>query len=99
MDEPHLAIEPPQNRDRQEADRPVYLITFVCYGTWLPGQAGAVDRSHNRFGSRLREPDPVEEQRARRRMLSPLTIWMRRSAGRSYSRRSSRCVRIDNGPC
>jgi len=68
---PHHAIEPPQNRDRQEANRPVYLITFGCYGTWLPGQAGAVNRNHNRFGSRLREADPVEEQRARRRMLQP----------------------------
>ena len=55
----------------KEADRSVYLITFVCYGTWLPGQAGAVDRDHNRFGSRLREADPVAEQRARKRMLQP----------------------------
>ena len=24
-----------------------YLITFRCYGTWLHGRAGSVDRSHN----------------------------------------------------
>ena len=26
-----------------------YLITFACYGTRLPGQAGAVDRQHNQY--------------------------------------------------
>ena len=26
-----------------------YLITFRCYGTWLHGRAGSVDRSHNTY--------------------------------------------------
>jgi len=26
-----------------------YFITFVCYGAWVPGMAGAVDRQHNQY--------------------------------------------------
>jgi REP element-mobilizing transposase RayT len=63
--------DPAQNRDRQGAARSTYLITFVCYGAWLPGQAGAVDRSHNRFGARLPEAIPVAQATARRRMRQP----------------------------
>jgi REP element-mobilizing transposase RayT len=40
------------------------LITFVCYGTWLPGQAGALDREHNQYGGRLPEPDLILEAKA-----------------------------------
>jgi REP element-mobilizing transposase RayT len=28
-----------------------YLITFRCYGTWLHGDAGSVDRFHNTYGT------------------------------------------------
>ncbi len=45
-----------------------YLITFACYGEWLPGQGGAVDRDHNAFGSPMPEADVVKEARAGRRM-------------------------------
>jgi len=34
--------------------RPVYLITFCCYGSVLPGQAGSVDDDSNLYGSRYR---------------------------------------------
>ena len=47
------------------------MITFVCYGTWLPGQAGAVDRGHNLFGSRFVEPNPLTEAKAQARMPQP----------------------------
>ena len=30
-----------------------YLITFTCYGSYIPGQQGAIDRDHNVPGSRL----------------------------------------------
>ncbi len=52
-------------RDREGAAVATYLITFVCYGSWLPGQSGAVDRKHNAFGSPLPAPDAVREQRAK----------------------------------
>ena len=38
-----------------------YLITFCCYGKWLPGQPGAVDRKHSLPGSRaMPESHPLE---------------------------------------
>jgi hypothetical protein len=58
---------PAQNRDRQGAES-TYLITFVCYGSWLPGRPGAVARNRNQFGSRWSEPNPAEEIRAKNRM-------------------------------
>ena len=61
----------PQNRDRKGAAQSTYLITFVCYGTWLPGQPGAVDNVHNQFGSRLPEANPDAESKARERMVQP----------------------------
>ncbi len=40
--------------------RPVYLITFCCYGSILPGQAGSVDDDTNLYGSRHRPAsDPL----------------------------------------
>ena len=39
---------PAQNRERQRA---AYLITFVCYGSWLHGRAGSVDHEHNAVGA------------------------------------------------
>ncbi len=56
-----------QNRDREGAAA-TYLITFVCYGAWLPGQTGAVPRTQNAFGAPLPEADTRKEQRARNRM-------------------------------
>jgi REP element-mobilizing transposase RayT len=56
-----------QNRDRQEAAT-TYLITWACYGAWLPGQGGAVPRTQNRFGARLLEPDARREHLARNQM-------------------------------
>lgn len=53
-----------QNRDRQGAASGTYLITFACYGSWLPGQAGAVDRLHNRFGVPFPEVSHSGESRA-----------------------------------
>jgi REP element-mobilizing transposase RayT len=54
-----------RNRDREGAVASTYLITFVCYGAWLPGQPGAVDRHHNLFGSPLQKPNEETETRAR----------------------------------
>jgi REP element-mobilizing transposase RayT len=56
-----------RNRDRQGAFS-TYLITWVCYATWLPGESGAVPRSTNRFGSPLPEPDASRQQQSRDRM-------------------------------
>jgi REP element-mobilizing transposase RayT len=47
------------NRDRQRAGRASYLITFVCYGTRLPGEEGAIDRNHNLPASRTLPADCV----------------------------------------
>ncbi len=56
-----------RNRDRQGASTN-YLITWVCYGTWLPGQNGAVPRMQNRFGAPLPEPNTSGERQSRNRM-------------------------------
>ena len=63
------------NRDRQGADRcekspaaattfkmSAYLLTFTCYGSYIPGQQGAIDRDHNVAGSRLPGPRPKLRQ-------------------------------------
>src|SRR5437588_13016860 len=60
---------PVQNRDRQgAAEATTYLITFVCYGAWLPGQTGAVPMTQNAYGAPLPEADAGKEQRARNGM-------------------------------
>ena len=39
-----------------------YLITFCCYGQWLPGEAGVVDLRHNRVGGpAMPESKPLAE--------------------------------------
>jgi hypothetical protein len=43
---------PAPNRARQQAGPASYLITFVCYGTRLHGDEGAIDRNHNLPGGR-----------------------------------------------
>ena len=44
-----------------EASTGTYLITFVCYGTRLPGQAGAVDRQHNLYKGPYPKQSEVRE--------------------------------------
>jgi REP element-mobilizing transposase RayT len=63
-----MTLRPAQNRDRQEAAAATYLITFVCYGSWLPGRIGAVPRTQNAFGAPLPEADAAKERRARNGM-------------------------------
>jgi REP element-mobilizing transposase RayT len=59
------------NRDREGADKrrisrhpghyysvATYLITFTCYGTYIPGQQGAIDRECNLLGARMPELRP-----------------------------------------
>jgi hypothetical protein len=55
------------NRDREGAPT-TYLITWVCYGAWLPGQEGAVPRTQNTFGTRLPETGIARELLSKRRM-------------------------------
>jgi REP element-mobilizing transposase RayT len=65
MDTP---AEPARNHDCEGAHYSAYLITFVRYGAWLPGQAGSVDRAHNQFGTPPPQGNTVEADNARRRM-------------------------------
>jgi REP element-mobilizing transposase RayT len=63
-----MTLSPDQlNRDRKGAPT-TYLITWVCYGTWLPGQSGAIPWTHNGFGSRLPGADAARELFSRSRM-------------------------------
>jgi hypothetical protein len=55
-----------QNCDRQEAT--TSLITWVCYGAWLPGRSGAVPRTQNRFGAPLPDQGTTRERQSRDRM-------------------------------
>src|SRR5258708_37657982 len=61
-----------QNRERQRPDRQpdpcTWLLTFVCYGAWLHGENGAVDRNHNVPGARFPPQDQIRYQEAERRM-------------------------------
>lgn len=61
-----------RNHDREgavpEASPAAYLVTWVCYGAWLPGQAGAILRTQNRFGTPIPEPDIRKELRAKARI-------------------------------
>jgi REP element-mobilizing transposase RayT len=56
------------NRDREGAPG-TYLITWACYGTWLPGQCGSISRTNNRFGAPIPEANAEREQRSRDRMV------------------------------
>lgn len=56
-----------QNPDRKGGAK-TYLITWVCYGTWFPGQSGAVPRAQNQFGAPLPEPDCSSERQSIHRM-------------------------------
>jgi REP element-mobilizing transposase RayT len=55
-----MSPQPPApNRARQQAGPASYLITFVCYGTRLHGDEGAIDRNHNLPGGRTLPADRV----------------------------------------
>ncbi|HEV2200051.1 MAG TPA: transposase [Bryobacteraceae bacterium] len=58
------------NRDCKGAEGPptTYLITWACYGAWLPGQSGSVPRTQNQFGSPLPEPDSHRQRHSGNRM-------------------------------
>jgi len=56
------------NRERQRA---AYLITFVCYGSWLHGREGSVDREHNMPGSPRLAEDLTRQAMKRRLMAQP----------------------------
>lgn len=46
-----------------------YLLTWVCYGTWVPGQGGAIPRRQNQYGAPLPEGDALLEHQSRIRMI------------------------------
>ncbi len=71
---------PDQNRDQGGPAAPTctrlgsggvvatYLLTWACYGAWLPGQPGAIRRTRNQYNSPLPEPDFRNECYFRNRM-------------------------------
>jgi hypothetical protein len=64
-----MALVPAErNRDRERAAA-TFLITWVCYGTWLPGRSGAVPQTQNRFGAPLPEADIHRQRQAAERMI------------------------------
>jgi REP element-mobilizing transposase RayT len=62
---------PSRQNPNSEGAANTYLITWVCYGAWLPGQSGAVPHTMNRFRGPLPEPDTRREQKSRSRMPQP----------------------------
>jgi REP element-mobilizing transposase RayT len=50
---------------------PAHLITFSCYGHYLPGQEGAIDRNHNVPGTRPPDPKPDLRQHAETSLRQP----------------------------
>jgi len=49
-----------------------YFITFTTYGTWLHGsEKGAVDDSHNVFGTPFVDPDSERERAALESVTQP----------------------------
>jgi REP element-mobilizing transposase RayT len=48
-----------------------YLITFRCYGTWLHGDAGSVDRFHNTYGTPRLHKDDARKRYNRGRLKQP----------------------------
>jgi REP element-mobilizing transposase RayT len=56
-------------RQGTEGPPTTYFITWVCYGTWLPGHEGAVPRMRNRFASPLPEANVCKERHSALRML------------------------------
>lgn len=69
-----MASTPERNREREGAVA-TFLITWACYGIWLPGAAGTVPRKQNQFGAPLPEPHPGAEEQSRNRMAQePYTL-------------------------
>jgi REP element-mobilizing transposase RayT len=58
-----------QNRDRQGAGPNTFLITFACYGSWLPGEIGTIPRTQNQFGSRPPLPNAGIKHPVKDRMV------------------------------
>ncbi len=48
-----------------------YLITFRCYGTWLHGMKGSVDRFHNVYGTPTLPADGARWRYNRRALKQP----------------------------
>jgi len=63
-----LLVHSAPNRDRQGAVSSTYLITFACYGNWLHGESGAVDRHHNLPGTPTLHADSARLAEVRERM-------------------------------
>lgn len=59
---------PQQNRDREGAVI-TYLLTWACYGTWVPSKGGAIPRRQNQYGAPLPEADARKEYQSRIRMI------------------------------
>jgi len=57
------------NRDRKGAAVSTYFITFACYGAWLHGKPGAIDRHHNIPGTPLLPEDGPRLGAAKKRMI------------------------------
>jgi REP element-mobilizing transposase RayT len=58
-----------------------YFITFRCYGTWLHGRAGSVDRFHNQYGTPRLIADNKRKQYNLKLLKQPpvdLNKWRRR---------------------
>jgi len=59
-----------------------YLITFRCYGTWLHGTKGSVDRFHNAYGTPTLAADKARWQYNRRALVQPPVKLKRQQRGR-----------------
>ncbi len=72
-------MEAHQNPERQRGEQvhkaQAYLITWQCYGSWFPGEPGAVPRTQNQFNSPLPEANAAKERHARDRTRdAPYTL-------------------------
>lgn len=46
-----------------------YLITFRCYGTWLPGdERGTIDRLHNQYKKPYKQPNDLLLKHSQKRL-------------------------------
>ena len=58
-----------------------YLITFRCYGTWLHGKSGSVDRFHRTHGTPTLAADAARLRYNRRALAqSPVTLRAKQRA-------------------
>ena len=62
---------PPPKEFRDDHTPFGYLITFRCYGTWLHGRPGSVDRSHHTYGTPRLAGDNVRWRYNRRALSQP----------------------------